>query len=261
MFLDIKMLNDYLATLEGYTTEGSISQTELKKSGKSGKGGYKIIEGGISSEKSTETKQTLAITEAAKFQRFYELIEDSTDFTYLDLFDDELWNNLRRGELIEAEVSIRLPEPYQLTQAIEGISPLLEIMTVLGEDPLSDQKSKAAFDGMKSITKLVENKPIPVVCDSVGTPNYKFICNLPKKYLQCDLSELQGETTLFGKIQRRITSGQKYEVFSLVSAFTSSLPNLGKSQQKEMQKDIVEKGIAEIIEGPALLIFPLAIYR
>jgi hypothetical protein len=261
LFLDNKMLDDYLATLEGYTAEGSISQTEFKKSGKSGKGGYKFIEGGLSSEKGTETKKTLAVTEAAKFQRFYENIEESNGFTFLDLFDDELWGNLQRGELVEVEVTIRLPEPYQLTQLIEGISPFLDIMTALGEDPLSDPKSKAAFDGMRGFSKLVENKPIPLICDSVGTPGYKFLSNLPQKYLQCTLDELQGETTLFGKIQRRIPKSQKYEVFSLVSAFTLSLPNMSRSQQKEMQKDMVDKGIAEVIEGPAMIVIPLAIYR
>lgn len=261
LFLDTKMLNDYLATIEGHTQDGPISQTEYKKSEKKGKAGYKVAEGELSTEKSTEIKKNFAFTDAAKFQHFYEVVEENNMYSFLDLFDDEYWSNLRRGELIEAEILLQLPDPYLITQLFGNLSPLLDIMETIGDNPLADPKTKAMFEGMQGISKLNENRPIPLICNSVGTPGYKFICSLPQKYLQCTQEELNSEATLFGKIQRIIPKGQKYEVFSLVSAFSSTIPNITKKQQKELQNDLEEKGVSEIIEGPAVLVIPLAIYR
>lgn len=261
LFLDEGMLDDFLATIAGHITEGSIDQTEYEKKGKGGKAGYKIVEGEIASEKSTETRRTLAVTDAAKFQKLYELMEDDDLFTYLDLFDLETWKRIRRREIIEAEVSIQLPESFSLTQAVDGIAPLLKLMETLGENPLSDPKSKIAFDGLGEVSKIVENKPIPIVCESLGTPGYKYACTLSRKLIRCDLENLAGEATLFGKVKRVIPKGSKYDLFSLLPAFDSFLPSLSQGQQGKMQRDMADQGLAEVVYGPALVISPLAIYQ
>jgi hypothetical protein len=261
LFLDESMLDDFLATIMGHITKGSIDQTEYEKKGKGGKAGYKIIEGEIASEKSTETKRTLAVTNAAKFQQLYELMEDDDMFMYLDLFDLETWKKVRRRDIVEAEVSIRLPESFSLTQAVDGIAPFLKLMETLGEDPLSDPSTRVAFEGFSEISKIMEKKPIPLVCESLGTPGYKYACNLPRKFIRCDLENLVGEATLFGKVKRVIPEGSKYDLFSLLSAFDSFLPSMNQSQQGKMKRDMAQQGLAEVVYGPALIISPLAIYQ
>ena len=135
LFLDTATMEDYLATIEGYIVEGAIDQTEVEKKDKSGKAGYKIVEGGIASEKSTETKQKLAVTDAAKFQSLYEILEEQDLVQFLDAFDEEIWNQLHRGELLEIDAAIRFPRPFILTQAIEDFSPLLDIVAAFDIDP------------------------------------------------------------------------------------------------------------------------------
>jgi len=261
LFLDIATMEDYLATLEGYVTEGTIDQIEIEKKDRSGKAGYKIVEGEIASEKSTETKQKLAVTDGAKFQQLYELLEKEGSIQFLDAFDEEIWTQLRRGELLEVDAIIRFPKPFMLTQAIEDLSPLMDIMIAFGEDSLADPKSRVALDGMSAIAKLAEGKPVPILFEAASTPDFTFVANLPRRYLRCQVSELEGEATVVGKIQRILTKGAKVEVFSLFPVFASSLPNLTREQRNQMQREMVKKELAEVVKGPAIILTPLAIYR
>jgi len=261
LFLDTATMEDYLATLEGYVVEGTIDQTEVEKKDKSGKAGYKVVEGEIASEKSKETKQKLAITDGAKFQQLYEILEEQDLLQFLDAFDEEIWNQLHRGELLEVDAIIRFPKPFALTQAMDDLSPLLGIMAAFGEDSLADPKDRAAFEGMSAIVKLVEGKPVPILFEAASTPGFTFVAHLPRRHLRCQLSDLEGEATLVGKVQRILTKGRKVEVFSLFPAFTSSLPSLSREQRRQMQREMVKKELAEVVRGPTVILTPLAIYR
>ena len=261
LFLDTSMLDDYLATITGYVVGGAINQVEVEKRGKGGKAGYKVVEGEITSEKSMETKRTLAITDAAKFQQLYELMEQDGLFTYLDSFDRETWDSVGRGDIVEAEITLRVPEAFTLSQVMNDLSPFLDLMELIGEDPFADPETRMAFEGFGKLAQWMENKPVPIVGESLGTPGYKFACMLPRKYLRCALTDLQGEATLFGKVKRIIREGSKYDLFSLFPAIGSSLPSLSKQQQIKVQKELAEKGLAEVVHGPAFLVTPLAIYQ
>jgi hypothetical protein len=261
LFLDIATMTDYLSTLEGSIVEGPIDQTEVEKREKGGKAGYKIIEGSAASEASTETKQKLAVTDAARFQRLYELLEQQNLIQFLDAFDTDIWSQLRRGELLEIQATIRLPESFMLTQAVEDFAPLLDIMAAFDEDPLSDPKTRNAFEGIRAVAKLTEKKHIPLLFEAASTTGFRFVANLPRQYLRCELSDLQGEAIVFGKIQRILPKRKKLEVFSLLPAFTASLPGLNREQRHRMQREMSKQKLAEVVRGPAIVLAPVAVYR
>jgi hypothetical protein len=262
LFLDTDTLDDYLAALEGYVVDSAIDQTETEKKDVTGKAGYKIIEGELTTEKSKEMKQTLAVTSAAKFQKLYDLLEKQEEgFRYLDLFDQEIWGQIRRGDLLEIEAKIHLPKAFALMQTMDDFSPWLDIMSLVGDKPLADAKTKAAFEGLKSVSKLSEGKPIPIVFESSSTPTFGFTANLQRRFLKCQLSDIEGDATIFGKVQRVIKRGEKVEVFSLLPAFSAKLPSLNAMQKKQMQQGMAQKELTEIVKGPALIISPVAVYR
>mgnify|MGYP006290524309 CR=1 FL=1 len=117
------------------------------------------------------------------------------------------------------------------------------------------------IDGMQGVSKLVKNKPIPIVCESLRTPDYTFACSLPIKNIRCELEDLQGEATVFGKVKRIIRKGSKYELFSLLPAFSSKLPSISQKEKSKIQREMQEQGLAEIIYGPAIVLSPLAVYQ
>jgi hypothetical protein len=261
LFLDTATMADYLAALEGSIIEGVIDQTEVTKREKGGKAGYKVIEASAASETSTEAKQKLVVTDAAQFQKLYESLEEQKLIQFLEAFDAEIWKQLRRGEILEIQANIKLPQSFLLTQAIENLSPLVDIMKAFDQSPLADPQARAAFEGMRAVSKLTENQPIPLLFEATATPGFQFIAHLPRKYLRCELTELQGEATVFGKVQRVLQKGQKVEAFSLVPAFTSSLPSLSRQQRQKLEKEMANKNVAEIVKGPAIVLSAVAVYR
>ena len=260
LFLDTATVEDYLSALEGSVIEGPIDQTDVERKEKGGKAGYKIVEGSVGSESSTETKQKLVINDAGRFQRLFEILEEQDAVQFLDAFDDEIWSQLRRGEILEIQANIKLPEAFSMLQLVDSISPLMDIMKAFDKDPLADPKTRAAFEGIQAISKLSENQHIPLLFEATSTPKFRFVSQLPRKYLRCELTELQGEATVFGKVQRILQKEQKFEAFSMVPAL-ASLPNLTKQQRRKMQKDMADKNIAEIVKGPAIILTPVAVYR
>jgi len=261
LFLDTSAVDDYLAALQGSILDGPIEQTETGKSEKGGKAGYKIIEGNITSETSTEKKQKLAVTDAAKFQQLYEIIENQQMLKFLDLIDEDTWSDIRRGDLLEIEASIRLPEWFTMTQLVDDLYPLIQLMTAFGQDPLADPTVKTAIDGISGLAKITEKQPVPLLFEATSTPGYSFSSNLSRQYFRIDLKDLNGEAIIFGKVQKILKKGEKQEVFSILPGMSKALPNMNKTQQRKIQQDAVKKGLSEIIQGPAIILTTVAIYR
>jgi len=261
LFLDTATMTDYLSTLEGYVIEGTVGQTDVGKKEKGGKLAAKVIEGGATSEVSTETRRQLAIPDAARFQRLYELLQEQDLIQFLDAFDVEIWNQLERGELLEVQATIRLPELLTLTQMVEDLFPLLDVMTAFGQDPLNDPEARIAFDGMREVGKLTKQKHVPLLFGATSTPGFYFVANLPRQYIRCPLSDLQGEAIVFGKVQRILTKGQEYEAFNLLPSSISFPPgrNLTKEQRRKIRR--AKKEVTETVKGPAIVLSPLAVYR
>ncbi len=255
------MLADYLSQLEGSVAGGAIDQTTTERKQKGGKAGYKIIEGSAESETSTETRRQSIVTDASQFQRLYDLVEGENAIQVLDAFDTDIWGQLRRGEVLEVQAVLRLPKPLSLTQAVDSISPLLDILTAFDKDPLADPGTRAAFEGMRAVGKLTEKQHVPLIFNAASTSGFPFAAYLPRQYLRCELTDLQGEAVVFGKVQRILQKGQELEVFNLIPALTASLPALGRQERRKMEREMAEKNISEVVKGPAIVLTPVAVYR
>lgn len=83
----------------------------------------------------------------------------------------------------------------------------------------------------------------------------------PCQYLQCELSEPEGEATVFGKVRRIIPRGQQQDVFSIMPTGVMGLPNVTATQRQKMLREMVQKGLVDVIKGTAIILTPVAIYR
>ncbi len=260
LFLDTQTMSDYLSTLEGYVLDGSIEQTETGEKASGGKFDLKAVSADGKVAKKTETKKKLAVTDAAQFQLLYENLEEQQALQYLDAFDAGIWNQLHRGEILEVQANIRLPRGLLLTQDVANMSSLVALMKIVGKDPFPDEQSRIAFEGFRAVGQSIEDRPIPLIFETVSTSGFTFVAHLPKKYLRREISELQGEATIFGKIQRIIPKGERLEVFSLVPALTGAA-SLSREQRRKMQKSATKSQITEEVKGPAIIMIPVAVYR
>jgi hypothetical protein len=260
LFLDTDVLNDYLSMLEGYVTEEPIEQTEKEQKDAGGKFDLKAIGGEGKVSGSKETKKKLAITDAARFQNLYELLEEQSAIQVLDAFDVDIWTQLRKGEMLEVDANIRLPQGLLMLKDVENMSSLIDIMKIAGQDPFTDNQARVAYEGMKAVGQSLGERPIPLIFEAASTKGLSFVAHLNKKHMRRDFTEFQGEATIFGKIQRIVPKGQKIEAFSLVPAITGSA-TLNRQQRRKMEKSAAANNITEEIKGPVIILTPVAVYR
>ncbi|MGG3884046.1 DUF6414 family protein [Brevibacillus panacihumi] len=261
LYIDTNMLNDFLSTIDGYLEEGTRDQTELEKSQKSGKANAKVIEGNLQFDSSTEIKQKLSRTEASKFQKLYAYLQDNGMSQFLDAFDEEIWKQIRRGEILEVPAKTRLPKTFQLIQDFQSMTPMVEIMQALGEVPFKEQRELAMFKGASILGEQAENQNVPLIFETESTKGYTFVCQLQRPFIRTDLNNLVGEADVIGKVQRIIPKGNQVEMFSLIPAFDSYLSTMNREEKRKFMNDKKKSKLAEVIKGPAMIITPLAIYR
>jgi hypothetical protein len=83
LYLDSSTVSNYLSSLDGWVVEGPVDHTQSAKHDKGLKASIKIAEGALSGGGSSETKEKRLVTDAAKFQRLYDLIAEDY-IQYLD---------------------------------------------------------------------------------------------------------------------------------------------------------------------------------
>lgn len=253
IYLDTITLNDYYSAIKGGLTDG---QELITKGSKSQSGGAKIygLGGTLESETASEVREKVVVTDAAKFDELYKLMESQGDIQYLDCFDNEIWNSIKRREILEIEVLVKIPDLYKTMNAIGDLMPLMGVLEqVMGKDMFKNEEEKNMVTGIMSMVNLENNQTIPLVCESESTEGYKFIVELSKEFLRMDVTNLNGEMTLFGKVQKIIPDGIEIEVYNMFSGL-KALMEIGN------QNNNIEQFI-EKVTGPAMKITPLAIYR
>jgi hypothetical protein len=256
LYLDSSTVSDYLSSLDGSIVEGPVEHTQSAKHDKGIKASLRIVEGSLSGGGSSETKEKRLITDAAKFQRLYELIAEE-HIQYLDAFDDEIWQQIQRGELLELQCTIKIPEFFKMTQIVDAFAPMVDIFKAV-DASMVDAKTEAAIKGFGGLSKMLADKPVPLLFGPVSTPGHHFVADLRRQFLRCDLSELRGEATVLGKVLRILGRNQTHEAFSLLP---ESLPNMDSKAQKQLHRDLKNKKLSETIKGPGAIIAAVAVYR
>lgn len=262
IFLNTNMLNNYLSTIEGYSAE-EFDYTESEKGQKGGKLGYSpIVEGNASSETSRETKGKRVLTPPAQFQKFYETLEKQAQIKHLDLFDEEYWVDIQKGEILEIQAKVRIPAFIMQLEQVQGFTPLINLMQKYGPGIVKDS-DLVVLEGISDVRKITESKPIPLLFQAASTPRFNFTADLPREHITGNLTDFQGEAAVFGKVQRIISKGQKLDVFSFIPDMLA-MPNLSRQQRLALKSNKNNKAkdtFTETLVGPAIVLTPLAIYR
>lgn len=249
LFLDNQSLNDYLAALEGYVPSGQAEQTIS---------GTERVDGDATIENKTEKRQGIVISDAAKFQQLYKILEREQEIAYIDAADASTASSLRRNQIIELQGTIELPKSFSMLKDVENIGPLMDIMKLAGQNV--DSQAEIAIAGLQGVSKLTADNSVPIICRTTTGNKLPFVANLPRQYLRSQINELQGEGTIFAKVQRIVPPRETYEVFSLVPLLTNSMM-LNRTQRKKAAKDGVEKGFITELRGPVIILTPVAVYR
>lgn len=261
------LVDQFLAQLEGglYDEEHVTDQ-----SGSSGGLGGGVAVGSLNAtadrqrETQRESQRTLRQTPESRFNRVHSLLSGQEAVQYLSSFDDDIWNQLQRNEIVEIDASIALaPGVMDLNNlsALSGAAPLIDLMRSLPKELLPDTFDAAEADKMSKQLPLMEQlaeaftqAPVPCIVSLAGAPRYSFFAELLRDALLADLGDLEGEATVLAKIQRFIEKGRPE---TLGAGPMPSVPV--NREQRRQQKDGGPMTVR--VSWPAAVISVVGIYR
>ena len=164
--------------------------------------------------------------------------------------------------MLEVNVSARFSIFDGLTDLVEQMGSLANMMETTTGQNIIDNDAAVAMEGLKSLGQMQSNKGISCVFNFKSSPDYKLISYLSPKYLRVEKDQMIGELTLFCKVQRLLTEEEEFELVDLFSGFK----NLGLNREQRRKLDFPEDlampdELSDTVKGPAAIVIPIAIYR
>lgn len=256
LYLDGDLTDEFLAQAEGglYSEEDQSTTSSSEKSGKVdlsiGPAGAELG-GGKGGQESRARK--MRQTEESGFSRLATLLESSGSVQWLDSFDRDIWEQLERGEVLEIECQLQLPQIVQFMQVAAAVEPMKELMEITGEE--FDPEAIQGFGVLGLINQMLEGTPL--IASALGSPEFRFIASLQEKWLRVSPDDLQGESRLYCSVERKLKPDEQYSFIDMMPALRN-LPN-----RKEMEAELLEDEILadSKVEAPAAIVTPIAIFR
>ena len=201
----------------------------------------------------TTSSRTVKQTAESSFTRLAGVLEDNGAVQYLEALDDDIWNDMRRGEVVEAECNIAVPLLLQFGLLVAS-APVSDIAKAFGTTVDADTEKTIQQIG----TLIGMLKVLPVMCELAASPKYKFVAPINPAALRVALDDLSGEATVFATIEKKIKGR---ETWNLLDAF--GLGRLPRDTRRNFEREV---GKAEAlrdfkVSAPAALLSPVAIYR
>jgi hypothetical protein len=263
LYLDPELVEQFLAQMEGGTfSEESQRLRETRgrergaDAGASALGAHAGIRAGKTSGQEEELERIIKRTAESAFSRLYELLQEQNAVQWLEAFDDEIWNGLRRGEILEVEASISVSSLAKYMNLVQQAGPLMGLMEAIGEEVDDETKSAMSMIGM--FGQMLGNA-VPIVARAVGAPEFKFVATLNPAHVRPDVDQLEGEATLLAKIQRKLDASERYTVLNLIPGIRA----LPSSERREMEADLSNSPEFPdmVIDGPLAVTTAIAVYR
>ena len=263
-YINKKLLEDYIAAIEGYTYEEEtqkVNETSQKVAG--AKAGVFSVSGEGKYEKQAkeEKERTVRISDAAKFEKLFTYLADDVggNIPYYEMLNDEVFNDLSRDDFIEVLVTPRFSKVKELSETVKKISSLAEVFETITQQSILDKTSEEAIAGISALGNLKSESGISCVF-SFEDNLFPLVARLDESYFRCDLSQFVGQFYMLCKVQKKISKGQSVKLDEIFEDI-KNLP-LNREQRRKMPKNLDNPDIIrDIIKGPALQVVPIAIYQ
>lgn len=264
LYLDYKLTQEFLAQVEGGVFSEE-AQRRLEQKGKDVGGEASVgalgqkagIRGGRRAGREEETERTVQQTPESAVARLIQGLNERKALQWLEAVDQAIWDQLRRGEMIEADATIAVSTMKRYMAIAQEAGPLIEFMEAFGEEGLDDE-SRQAMELLTVIGQIMGDL-VPIVAALSGSPDYKLIASLRPDSLRTDVDQLDGDATVLAKIQRVLGPNERHTMLDLIPGVRGFTP----SQRREMEEGMENTPDLPdmIIEPPAARVTVVAIYR
>jgi len=260
LYLDEGLLDDFLSQLAGglYDEERQRDEHSRERGGKAvgklgGAGGELARQRGEVSE----TERTVKLSPAARFDRLYELLLNLPQQAVqeLEALDMAIWDQLRRGELVNVEAVIRIPTFTRAMAGASAMQDMLAVMQQLSPGTVDDSTVQVAQQ-MQAMGALTGDS-LAVLAEVAGSPEFKFVCKLKQENILAEMDDLEDEVTVFGKLGRKVRAGDREMLLTM-----PGMSALNREERRKMTGSQAGKLDAEMwVEHPAAGLTVVAIYR
>lgn len=264
LYLDAELTLEFVGQLEG-----GVSLTEKVTSHEAGDKALKASAGlgpvgvsaGLGQRTNEERERTIDQTPASLFDSLFTALDNAGQVQYLSALDQAIWNQLRRGEVVDIEANVTLAGLTKLFDLAGKLRQLAQVGSMFGTS--FDGDSLKSVEQVDDLGSLMRGEWVPVIASVIGAPKYRFLARLNRSKLSVPETELEGEAVVFGKIQRILRQREELPAAEVLPGW-SALP---RDKRRELeaslkQTDVAKLGLGDLtIRAPGAVLMPVAIYR
>lgn len=255
-YRDDSTIDDFLGALELGVAESEVRRDEAQRSGKAS---VEIAGFGIGGDRGSThgVERNVRQTAASKVEALFRLLtqQEPKELWDLDELDQDTWNCLDKGSLINLEVSIRIPTVSRALGVAQDLGPLIQVMQAFNPE-LVDADTSRKMGGLSQFATAGGAKRLAVAAHSTSDPRFGFVCRMEQSGLLVPFESLEGERYLFGQIEEMIPVGQHELAIDM-----AGLGVLNRQQRREMGKSKGSEMADAFVKGPAAVVHVISLYK
>ncbi|MEO3752540.1 hypothetical protein [Streptomyces sp. B6B3] len=269
LYLDTARLSDYMSALDPGHLIQMREKTKSENSGQPDSDAY-LDDPPTSVQESKEERtleKILSYSEKHSFNRLYESLE--SNIKKYDEYTDVEVQEIDKHALVEVSRNF---EVSQLTQLIDSLLEFTQMVKGMGVTD-TDPEAEVAIQGITMLFRGrdEQQKEIPIV-STAGDLETKVFFVARSDHILRGIDELEGESTLVGKIDKIIPNERELDLFDVLKLLPRKMRRSGvatdlkarlmeafRSWPHELGGPIAED--AFILKGPLIAVSPLAVYR
>ncbi|MER5413658.1 DUF6414 family protein [Streptomyces virginiae] len=269
LYLDTSKLADYMAAIDPGIVKELRETTKLHE--EEDGGGTELdqpLASGVTTKRESTQERVLTISEVTSLKRLRTTLGES-----LKSFDEDIdfsTSDVSKREIVEITREFR---PSPLSQLIDSMIDFTAMAQGMGVMEAEDPQTQQAIQGITMLFRgSGENqKDVPVVSSADGFETSVFFM-AHRKYILRGVEALEGEATLFGKVEKIIPPGQDVDLFEMLKILprgmrrsqtstdlTNSLKAAFRAWPHELGGPISDDAFS--LPGPLVVVSPLAVYR
>jgi hypothetical protein len=259
LYLDSALTDEFLGQVEGglFDTESLTSKSRAEH-GVGGTVGAGPVSVGAGKEGADEEASERLVRQTAEsaFNRLAELLEKTDSVQWLESLDEEIWEQLSRGEVLEVECRLVVPPLIKFLLVATQLPAMTQLMDVVGGEQF-DTETMQGIQSLLAIGELMQS--IPVIAEPAGAPGFKFVAQIRPEHLRIGVDELETEARLYCTLDRKLGSSEQFSVIDVIPA-VRNLPNR-EELEESMATGEAKELMGEPVTAPAAVVSAVAIYR
>ena len=265
LYLDKKIIDDYLSSIEGYDYDSELLSTiESTDNTLKGTAGLKFFsgEGAHTGRNEERLERSVKISSAAKFNKVYKFLEDGDGEEKLQkikMLSEGDFDSIEVDDFLEVSVIPRFSKMKEYADSAKAIKTVIDSFQNYTDHQFLDKNTKQAFSCFSALDQIQSGKAISCVFE-FANKKYPLVAKLNDENFMCNHHDLLTEVKVLCKVVGKIPKDKNVELDEIFENVTR-LP-LNREQRRALKKQAKNpQEFRDVVKGPALSVMVIAIYQ